>query len=260
MEFIFVGFIFLVVGLLLGSFGNVLIHRMPLDQSVVLPRSHCVNCKKPIAWYDNIPVFSWIVLRAQCRNCQQKISWRYPLVELLTGLLFLGVYLKYGTSYLAFEYCLLSFGLVVVSFIDFDHYIIPDEMSLGGIVVGLICAAINPERHFLDALLGVLAGGGTLWAVAWVYWKIRKEEGMGGGDIKLLAWIGSILGWVSIPFVILSSSILGSIVGIILMLAVKKELKSAIPFGPYISLGALIYIFGGDELAKWYLSLFFPEF
>lgn len=174
------------------------------------------------------------------------------------GFLFLLLYWHVGWSWLLLEYCILTFGLVTISFIDLDHRIIPDVFSLSGIVLGLLGAALNPEREFMDAFLGFLMGGGFLWLIAYIYFVIRKEDGMGGGDIKLLAWLGAYLGWKAIPFIILSSSLVGTVAGLILI-ARGGNMKSSLPFGPFIVLGAYIYIFGGDQLANWYISLFLPS-
>ncbi len=251
-------FCFFIFGALFGSFANVAILRIPKDESVVTPSSHCYSCKKNIRFYDNIPILSWLILKGKCRHCGVKFSFRYCLVEILTGFLFAIAFMKLGFSWFLLEVLVLLLGLVIVSFIDLDHFIIPDKISLPGIALGLLGGLLNPERAFMDSLLGMLLGGGFLWAVAYVYYLIKKEEGMGGGDIKLLAWIGAVLGWMSVPFIILGSSILGSIVGIMLIAKAKGNLKTVIPFGPYIALAAVIYIAGGDVIAKWYLNLFFP--
>lgn len=244
------------LGLLIGSFGNVLIYRLPEGKNVVSDRSRCRNCHKVIAWYDNIPVVSYLMLRGKCRECKAKVSLRYPLVELLTSFLFMMIYFKTGATWLALEYYIFVFGLIVITFIDLDHYIIPDVMSLPGILLGLLGAFLNPEREFVTALWGVLLGGGFLWAVAYFYEVFRKQEGMGGGDIKLLAWIGAVLGWPAIPFVILSSSIVGSIVGIFVMRKSENGLKTVIPFGPFLALGSVLYLLGGHKLVFQYLRLF----
>lgn len=248
-----------ILGLLLGSFANVVIYRLPEGLSVVSPRSRCPGCKSAIAWFDNIPVFSWVTLGGKCRSCKTKIHWRYPLVEIIMGALFAAIAYKFGFQFVTIEYLVFAFGLVTASFIDFDHMILPDVFTLGGVVIGLLGGVLNPERNFLDSFLGVLAGGGFLWLVAYVYLVLRKQEGMGGGDIKLLAWIGAILGWKAIPFVILSSSLLGTLVGLVVMLRTKGDLKTTIPFGPYLALGALFYLFGGQDIGAWYISLFLPE-
>ncbi|OFZ19047.1 MAG: peptidase A24 [Bdellovibrionales bacterium RBG_16_40_8] len=254
-----IGFYFFVFGACFGSFANVVIYRLPKGESIITPRSRCMACGQSIAWTDNIPIISWFLLRGRCRKCRASYSFRYPLVELIMASLFLGLYLKLGFSWLLLEYLVFTFGLVTVSFIDFDHMILPDVFTLSGIVLGLTGALINPERDFLSSLWGMLLGGGSLYAVAVIYSALRKQEGMGGGDIKLLAWIGALLGWTSVPFVVLSSSVIGSIVGSVSMIKKKDGLSHAIPFGPYLALGALLYIFCGKELSELYIYLFIPS-
>jgi leader peptidase (prepilin peptidase)/N-methyltransferase len=180
------------------------------------------------------------------------------MVELLMASLFTLAYFKFGISWTLLEILLLLFGLVTVSFIDLDRFLLPDIFTLSGIVIGLIGGFLNPERSFAESVLGVFLGGGFLWSIAHIYFLIRKEEGMGGGDIKLLAWLGAVLGWKAIPFIILSSSLLGSFVGIALAMRSRKGMKTVIPFGPYLALGAVIYIFVGESLAELYLQLFIP--
>ncbi len=249
---------FFIFGSIFGSFANVVIYRLPQGKSIVSPGSHCQNCNKPVKWYDNIPIFAWFFLRGKCRHCHAKYSFRYPLVECLLGLLFALSYHYAGFTWSLLEYLIFVFGLLVCTFIDFDHMILPDELTLSGIVIGLIGAALNPQREFMDAVYGVLMGGGFLWGVAYVYYLMTKREGMGGGDIKLLAWIGAILGWKAIPFVIMSSAIIGSVIGLIAARKQNAGLKTVIPFGPYLALGAVIYLFGGQTIAFWYLDIFMP--
>lgn len=244
------------IGLLLGSFANVLIYRLPEGKNFVSDRSRCRKCDSVVPWFDNIPVISFFLLRGKCRICHALISWRYPIVELLTAAIFVLIAWQVGWTWTTLEFLIFSFGLIVISFIDLDHFIIPDVISLPGILIGLAGAALNPEREFLPALIGVLLGGGFLWAIAALYERLRKQEGMGGGDIKLLAWIGAVLGWGAIPFVVLSSSIVGSVVGIILMRKNADGLKTVIPFGPFLALGSVLYILGGHKLVIQYLSLF----
>lgn len=257
-DLIFAVFAF-VLGALWGSFGNVVILRQPKGESVVKPRSRCGYCSTPIKWYDNVPILAWFWLRGKCRACGQKFSFRYPLVEFITACLFLAVFLKFGWSWYTLELLYFVWALVVCSVIDLDHMILPDVFTLSGIVMGLAGAALNPERDFPGALAGMLMGGGFLWAIAYLYYVLRKEEGMGGGDIKLLAWIGAVLGWTSIPFVIMVSSIIGSIVGLALAFRSQTGLKSVIPFGPYLAGAAILYLLGGEELGRWYISLFLPD-
>lgn len=250
--------LFFVLGAIFGSFGNVVIYRLPREESVVKPRSYCYSCKTQIKWYDNIPILSWFILRGKCRKCHAKFSFRYPLVEIIMAVLFALSYHYAGLTWTLLEYLIFIFGLVVCTFIDLDHMILPDEFTLSGIVIGLVGAALNPQRDFLDALFGVLMGGGFLWGMAYVYYMFTKNEGMGGGDIKLLAWIGAIVGWKAIPFVIMTSAIVGSVIGLIAARKQKAGLKTVIPFGPYLALGAVIYLFGGEAIALWYLGLFLP--
>ena len=254
-----VGVLFVILGLLFGSFANLLIYRLPLEKPWAWVRSQCQNCEKVIAWYDNIPVLSWFFLKGKCRNCKAPYSFRYVVVELLTGFLFGLCYWYYGWSWTTLEVIVFSWMLVVCSFIDFDHMILPDEFTLSGIVIGLVGAFLNPERSFSESLIGVLIGGGFLWFMAYVYFLLTKKEGLGGGDIKLLGWIGAILGWKAVPFVITTSALIGSVVGITLAIKSRQGLKTAIPFGPYLALAALIYLFGGQTLAQEYFSLFLPE-
>ena len=231
------------LGAIWGSFGNVCIYRIPLNKSVVSPRSRCPSCKKPIPFYLNIPIFSWFLLRGKCAYCSVKISWRYPLVEFLVGLSFALLYLRFGWSWTLLEFCIFSFGLIVCSFIDFDHMILPDVFTLGGIVVGLLGAALNPERSFFDAFLGFLVGGGFLYGIAYFYIVFRKIEGMGGGDIKLIGWIGAMLGWQSLPFILLCSSFLGIFLGIFYALRSKEGIKNtAFPFGPCLAGAAMVFM------------------
>lgn len=247
-----------VIGSCMGSFGNVLIYRLPLGESV-LGRSRCQNCKKTVAWYNNIPLFSYFLLRGSCSSCKFKFSFRYVVVEFITAVLFSLVILKYGLTWLSLEYLIFVFALVTASFIDIDHMILPDEITLGGLCIGIIGAAVNIERSFFEAFLGFLLGGGALWLVAYIYYVFTGREGLGGGDIKLLAWIGAILGWKAIPFVILSSSILGSVVGFAISNGRKNKLKTMIPFGPFLAIGAILYLLGLKSVGVWYLQLFFPD-
>lgn len=247
-----------IFGLIFGSFANVVILRLPKGESVVTPASRCPKCSTKIKWYDNVPVLGWLWLRGRCRACGQSISWRYPVVEALSGALFVAVFLKYGFSWLTLEYIVFCWSLLVVSVIDLDHMILPDVFTLSGIVIGLLGAVLNPEREFLPALAGVLMGGGFLWAIAYLYWIWRKEEGMGGGDIKLLAWMGAVLGWKAVPFIVLVSSLVGSMLGIAYAMKSKAGLKSTIPFGPFLAVAAILYLLGGMELGDWYIGLFIP--
>ncbi len=257
-EIVILVFTFL-FGISFGSFANVLIYRWAREESVLAGRSFCGSCGEDIPWYDNIPILSYFLLKGRCSNCGGKFSIQYPIVELFTGILFVWVVALYGLTWTTIEMLILTYGLMVGSFIDWAEMILPDEITVGGMIVGLIGAALNPEREFLDAFLGVLFGGGSLWLVAYIYFVFTGREGLGGGDIKLLAFIGSILGWKSVPFVILCSSVVGSVVGLLMSRNNKEGLRTAIPFGPFIALAAFLYLSGLKSVGIWYLQLFFPD-
>ena len=233
-----------------------MIYRIPLGKSVVSPRSSCGSCNKMIPMYHNIPILSWFILRGKCANCGAKYSFRYAFVELLMGVLFALAGLSLGFSWTLLEALIFIFSVVVASFIDLDHMILPDKFTLSGIAIGLLGAALNPEREFLPALLGAAFGFGFLWAIAYLYIVFRDREGMGGGDIKLIAWIGAVLGWKAIPVVILVSSILGSVIGLAVAARTKGGMNQAIPFGPFLAAAALLYLLlDGARLSDWYLAL-----
>jgi leader peptidase (prepilin peptidase)/N-methyltransferase len=245
----------LITGMVVGSFLNVCICRLPKGESIVTPPSHCPQCDYRIRWYDNIPLFSYLLLRGKCRGCGVRISRQYPLVELLNGLLTLALFLRFGPTLAFLVLFLFCSALVVITFIDLEHQIIPDEISLPGIVVGFLCSFFLQGHSWMNSLLGILLGGGSLLLVAYGYQWLTGKEGMGGGDIKLLAMMGAFLGWKSIPFIIFASSLVGSVVGITIMLIQKKDSKLAIPFGPYLAFGAVLYIFYGRQLIYWYLNM-----
>jgi leader peptidase (prepilin peptidase)/N-methyltransferase len=245
----------LLTGMVVGSFLNVCICRLPKGESVVFPPSHCPHCDYRIRWYDNIPLVSYLLLRGRCRGCCAHISIQYPLVELLNGLLTLALFLRFGPTLAFLVLFLFCSALVVITFIDIEHQIIPDEISLPGIIIGFIFSFFLQGHSWLNSLLGILLGGGSLLLVAYVYQWLTGKEGMGGGDIKLLAMMGAFLGWKAIPFIIFASSLVGSLIGISMMLLQKKDSKLAIPFGPYLAFGAVLYIFYGRQIIHWYLTM-----
>lgn len=253
LPFVFHIFAF-IFGAVVGSFLNVCIYRLPVEKSIVFPSSACPSCGHRIRWYDNLPIISFLLLRARCRACQAPISWRYPLVEALNGLFTLLLFMKFGISLTFLAFFIFCSALVVITFIDLDHQIIPDSISLSGIVLGFIFSFFLPWNGWLNSLIGIVAGGGSLLLVAWLYEKLTGKEGMGGGDIKLLAMMGAFLGWRSVPFIIFAASLVGSVLGVSLMLLQKKDGKLAIPFGPFLAFGAVLYIFYGRQLIHWYLS------
>ena len=242
-------------GLCIGSFLNVCIHRIPESKSIVRPGSMCPNCGHHIRFYDNIPVLSYAVLGGRCRSCRIPISLRYPAVELLTGLLAAAVLLKFGPTVSALVYFAFAAVLIAITFIDLDHRIIPDIISLPGIPIFFLAALLVPEVSIKDSVLGFLVGGGSLFLVAWIYQLLTHKEGMGGGDIKLLAMMGTLIGWQGVLFTIFVSSALGTVVGLGVMAATRGNMKLAVPFGPFLSVGALAYLFYGPQLVHWYFTL-----
>jgi len=244
------------LGLISGSFINVCIYRIPLHKSIISPPSKCTNCGEKINFYDNIPLLSFFILLGKCRHCRHPVSWQYPVIETLTGLLSLALFIKYGLSYQYFIYFLFVASLIIITFIDLQHKIIPDVLSLPGIVVGLSASFFLAHISWLDSLIGIIAGGGCLFLIAFTYERITGREGMGGGDIKLLAMIGAWMGWRSLPLIVLISSVTGTVIGLIFLILAGKGLRFKIPFGPFLSFGTLLYFFFGHELTGWYLHIF----
>jgi leader peptidase (prepilin peptidase)/N-methyltransferase len=245
----------IVFGTFIGSFLNVCICRLPRGESIVTPRSHCPHCQKMIGWYDNIPILSYVVLRGKCRGCKAPISPQYPLVEAVTGLFSLLLMLRFGPSLGYLFYFAFVAALIVITVIDLYHQIIPDVISLPGIGVGLLGSLLLPGLSFVNSLIGMFLGGGSLFLVATVYQWLFKREGMGGGDVKLLAMIGAFLGWRAVILTILLSSLIGSVTGILIILLKGKDFKYAIPYGPFLSLGAVLCLFYGEAMIRWYFSL-----
>lgn len=244
----------LLFGLLVGSFLNVCIYRIPRGESIVFPGSHCPHCNHAIQPWENIPVLSFLGLQGKCRYCQTPISWRYPGVELLTAAFFVLFVHQYAVSFEAFWYLILTCALIVISFIDLDHQIIPDKLSLPGIVVGFIASFFLPLSWY-DSLLGILAGGGIILVVGYVGKWVFKKEAMGGGDVKLMAMIGAFLGWKLVLLTLFFASLVGAIVGIVFKLVTGKDY---IPFGPFLSAGALLALFFGEKLFFWYWNFILP--
>lgn len=252
-----------IFGAIVGSFCNVCIVRMPHEKSVVWPGSHCPHCKKSIAWHDNIPFLSYILLRGRCRHCQKPISIRYFIVELVTAVSFVIFYLHFGFTPLFFAYLVLLGGLIIATFVDLEHRIIPDEISIGGIVVGFILSYLIPQMHpdfmgppsqLLSAwrsCLGIVIGGGAIYGMGLMGDIIFKKESMGGGDVKFLAMIGAFLGWQMALLTFFVAPLFGAVFGIIVKIRTKE---SVIPYGPFLALGALISLFWGNALIDWVIS------
>jgi len=246
-----IAFIF---GSIVGSFLNVAIIRLPKGESILFPPSHCPGCGKPIKFYDNVPILSYILLRGKCRNCQAKISLQYPLVEFLAGTLSLAIFFKFPIFPFYIIYFVLIAALIVVSFIDLEHRIIPDLITLPGIPVGFAASFFLPEITYPDSLAGIFLGGGTLYLIALTYHILTKKEGMGGGDIKLLAMLGGFIGIKGVLFTIFFGSLLGTLVGVVMIFFGKKGRFYAIPFGPFLSTASVIYLFFGKSILTWYLG------
>jgi len=242
------------LGLIVGSFSNVCIYRIPRNESVVYPASHCPKCRTTIRPFDNIPVLSYILLRGRCRHCKSKISIRYPVVEFLTGLIYLTIYLIYGLSIQTLIYVILSSALIIITFIDLNEQIIPDVISLPGIAIGFILSFFVPYISFINSALGVVIGGGIILVISLGGSVIYKKEAMGGGDVKLAAMIGAFLGWRYIIISLFLGFFLGALIGIILIMTKVKKREDVIPFGPFIVLGSLITLLWGEQIISWYLG------
>lgn len=243
-----------ILGTVVGSFLNVCIYRIPAGKSIVSPPSACPHCGHRIKWFQNIPIISYLFLGGKCASCKTSISFRYPAIEALTGLLFALSLYYFSFSVATLVYWVFLAALVTITFIDLDHQIIPDVISLPGIVIGFICTFFVPWLSWIDSLLGIVIGGGILFLIAWVYEKVAKREGMGGGDIKLLAMLGAFMGWQSVFPIIFLASLVGTLVGVPLMLFQKGNTRLAIPFGPFLASSAIVYLFWGPQIIHWYLS------
>jgi len=251
-------FLYLIVGLfgaLIGSFLNVCIYRLPRHESIAWPGSHCPACSHPIAWYDNIPIMSYLILLGCCRHCKVRIPLRYPVVEALNVIGYVGILWFFGPTGTAAAYGLLYSALLVVAGTDLSHKIIPNVITFPGIVVGLISAATILPLGLMNGLIGLLVGGGILWLLAWASPYLFGKEGMGGGDIKLLAMIGAFLGWKPVLMTIMVGSFLGSVVGITLIAARVIKREDYIPFGPFLVCGAVVALFFGQSILDWYQGL-----
>ena len=251
----------MLAGACVGSFLNVCIYRMPLGRSIIRPRSHCAACGTALPWKYNLPVIGWLVLRGRAACCGTKIDARYPLVEGLTAAGLLALWWLYPAPFWI-VYAVFFCGLVVATFVDIDHFIIPDEISLGGIVAGLVLSTVFPVlqgtevfwRGLLGSLAGAVLGGATLYLISWIGAALLKKEAMGMGDVKLLAAMGAFLGWQAPFFIIGASSIIGSAFGIFLLFRKRKAFGVRMPFGPYLALAGMLWLFGGREWTARYFA------
>jgi leader peptidase (prepilin peptidase)/N-methyltransferase len=269
-----------VFGLLIGSFLNVCIYRLPRSESIVFPRSHCPNCGKPIPFYDNVPVLSYLVLMGKCRFCKKPISLQYPLVELLTGLVFYGCGLKWDFSPATFVNTLFLVIVIVLAFIDFHHRILPNVLTLPGTIMGIILSPFQMSTFYHDmfsfklasligcentqtgialvgSIAGAIIGGGILLLLAFVYELLRKKQGLGMGDVKMMAMVGAFLGWPHALLTIFAGSFLGSIIGVFLILFRGMNIQSKLAFGTFLGAGAAVSLFFGLSFFRWYLPYLF---
>jgi len=244
-----------ILGLIVGSFCNVCIYRIPRNESIIFPASYCPKCHTKIKPVDNIPLLSYILLKGRCRNCGSKISIQYPVVELVTGIIYILIFLIYGLTLQSLIYIILSSALIIIAFIDLNEQIVPDVISLPGIAIGLILSFFVPYISFINSALGVVSGGGIILIIGLAGSAIFKKEAMGGGDVKLAAMIGAFLGWRYIIISLFLGFFLGALAGIFLILSKIKSREDTVPFGPFIVLGSMITLLWGENIISWYLGL-----
>ncbi|MDQ6963390.1 MAG: prepilin peptidase [Mariprofundales bacterium] len=246
------------LGLIIGSFANVCVYRIPRGESVALPGSHCPRCHHEVAWYDNIPLLSWIILRGACRNCHGTISWRYPALEALVGISWGGLAWYIGSPSLLLGEGLLLFTILwILTWIDIETMLLPDILTLPGIIVGIGLSSFDGSflhGHWLDALIGSAAGYLFFWGVARIFLLATGREGMGYGDFKLLAMLGAFMGWQSLLFIIFTSSIIGAVAGSLSLLMARKDISAQIPFGPYLAVAGMIWFLWHRPLLEGYLQ------
>jgi leader peptidase (prepilin peptidase) / N-methyltransferase len=243
------------LGLAVGSFLNVCIYRLPRRESLSWPGSRCAKCGRPLAWYENVPVVSWIVLRARCRTCGAPISAMYPLVEVTTALVFVGGYFVYGATPLLAVRLLFACAMIVLFVIDLRHHILPNVITLPGILAGFAFSLFFAPG-WVSSLIGVVAGGGVLFLIAEAYYRVRGIEGLGMGDVKMLAMIGAFLGWPLMIVTLVFASFAGSLVGVGFLVSGRGGMQAALPFGTFLATGALVAAVAGESLLGWYLSFY----
>ncbi len=242
------------LGLVIGSYLNVVIYRLPRRLSTVLPRSRCPRCRAAIRAWDNVPVLSYLLLRGRCRHCGVTISWRYPLIEIVTGLCFVASYHRFEPPFDAAAGAAFCAAMIALAMIDLDHYLLPDAITLPGIAIGL---GLQPWLSWstpVDAVVGALFGAAVLTAVSWAWYLVKGTHGMGLGDVKMLAMIGAFLGWQGAAVTLLLASLSGALTGAALMLARRLEMKSKLPFGFFLALGAVLTLFFGRQVLTAYLE------
>jgi leader peptidase (prepilin peptidase)/N-methyltransferase len=248
-------FLVAVIGLSVGSFLNVCIYRLPRRESLVWPGSHCPSCAAPLPWYDNVPLLGYVRLRGRCRACRAPIAWMYPAVEAATAAVFVAMFLMFGPQLVLVPRLAFAAAMIGLFVIDLQHRILPNVITLPGIVVGFLASFLGPPG-WLDSLIGIVGGGGILLLIAEIYYRVRHEEGLGMGDVKMLAMIGAFLGWQLTFVTLVLSSFLGSVVGLTLIALKRGDMKYALPFGTFLAIGALIASVAGDVILAWYLGFY----
>jgi leader peptidase (prepilin peptidase) / N-methyltransferase len=245
----------LFLGLAVGSFLNVCIHRLPLKLSVIHPGSRCPSCGYELRWYDNLPILSYVLLRGRCRSCGKGISLQYPVIEVITAVVFLAHWYAFGPTALLAARLVFGCALIVLFMIDLEHQILPDVITLPGIVTGLVLSVALPPGPLMS-LLGLLLGGGLLWAIAELWYRLRHVEAMGFGDVKMLAMIGAWLGVKMVVMTFVLSSMMGGLVGVVLIASRRADMATKVPYGTMLAVAALIASLYGGPLLAWYLSRF----
>jgi leader peptidase (prepilin peptidase)/N-methyltransferase len=241
-------------GAIVGSFLNVVIYRLPLGKSLVWPSSACPKCTRELSWYENVPVASFLALRGRCRTCAAPISAQYPLVEAATAVMFAAGWWYYGPGLLLVSRLVLACILVVLFVIDLELHLLPNAITLPGIVVGFLFSLFT-SPGWMASLLGILVGGGVLYAVAEIYYRVRHEEGLGMGDVKMLAMVGAFLGWQLTLLTLMLASLGGTVIGMILIVTKRGGMKYALPFGTFIAFGAAVAATVGPSILTWYLGM-----
>jgi len=242
-------------GLIVGSFLNVCIYRLPRQQSIVWPASRCTSCGRELAWFENVPVFGWLALRGRCRTCRAPVSVMYPIVETVTGLLFGAAMYWYGATPLGFVRTAFGCAMIVLFVIDLQHRILPNAITVPGAIIGLVISVFLPPG-WMSSLIGVLIGGGVLFAIGEAYYRVRGVDGLGMGDVKMLAMIGAFLGWQLALVTLILASFGGAVLGIGLLSTGRGGMQAALPFGTFLAVGAAIAAVAGDPLVTWYMGFY----
>jgi leader peptidase (prepilin peptidase)/N-methyltransferase len=252
---LFVAGVFAAFGLVIGSFLNVCIYRLPLKQSIVWPASRCATCQRELSWYENVPVVAWLALGGRCRTCKARISAMYPVVELVTGALFAGAYLLYGVAPLTFVRIGFGCAMIVLFVIDLRHRILPNVITVTGIPIGFALSLVLPPG-WRESLIGLVIGGGVLWVIGEAYYRLRGIDGLGMGDVKMLAMIGAFLGWRLTLVTLIFASFSGALAGAALLASGRGGMKAALPFGTFLAVGAGVAAVAGEQIFTWYLSFY----